>query len=252
MDGQYINDKNNIVPDNTILIVPFSEDSDGDYLNVLESLNGKPKRDWFNSHFYYCLPLTVGNQYGFIIKSLRTFEMEWDGRVDSPEDIKINFLDNNDSANQTIKSGFGSGILTIQNRFAIRTPVGINIMTIQPPNIFIPGTAAMTGVIESDNLRRDFTFNLKITVPNYKIRVNRGDAIGAFIPIKRYEVDKYSVKNIVDVFSKEVHKNELKDLAEFGRQRSQEDTGKPHQSGRKYFNGNHAFGQKFEDHQKRL
>jgi hypothetical protein len=32
----------------------------------------------------------------------------------------------------------------------------------------------------------------------------------------------------------------------------QEDKEKAHYSGRKYFNGIHAFGQKFKDHQKRV
>jgi hypothetical protein len=250
MDGQYINDSNNIIPEKTIVLVPFSQEDNFEYSDVLESLSGKMKRDWFNSHFYYCLPLTIGNQYGFIIKSTRTFDMEWDGRFDSPDDIKFTFLDEGDDKDQTVKCGFGSGIVTIQNRFVIRTPPGINIMTIQPPNMFIEGAAAMTGVIESDNLRRDFTFNLKITIPNYKIRVNKGDALGAFIPIERYSQDGYEIRLVSDLFDKEVHENELKDIAEFGRQRSSEDLSKPHQSGKKYFKGEHAFEKKFEDHQR--
>ena len=53
------------------------------------------------------------------------------------------------------------GVVTIQNRFTFRTPPDVNLMTINPPNYWIDGIQHMTGVIETDNLRRDFTFNLK-------------------------------------------------------------------------------------------
>lgn len=252
MVGPYLNDPGHEIPDNTILIVPHTVDTDGHYKEVIESLKGNIKRDWFNEHFYYCLPINIGNQYGFVIKSQRDFEMTWDGSNDKANDILFNFLDDEGENKQMIKSGFSTGVVTIQNRFALKTPPGINLMTIQPPNMYIPGCVAMTGVIETDQIRRDFTFNIKITIPNYKIRVNKGDALGAFIPIPRYFVDKFETKLITDVFDKSYHINELKDNAEFNRQRSGEDLSKPHMSGRKYFNGIHAFGESYSDHQKRM
>lgn len=251
MVGPYLNDPGHEVPENKILVVPHMTDHDGFYKDVIEPLKGKVKRDWFNEHFYYCLPINIGNQYGFIIKSQRDFEMTWDGSHDSSEDIKFNFLDQDDTK-QIIKGGFSSGVVTIQNRFALKTPPGINIMTIQPPNMFLPGCVAMTGVIETDQIRRDFTFNIKITIPNYTIKVKKGDALGAFIPVQRYFIDKFAVDLITDIFDKSYHENELYDNEELNRQRNGEDKLKTHMSGRKYFNGEHAYGQKYNDHQKRL
>lgn len=252
MVGPYLNDVGHEVPDNTILVVPHVLGSDGYYKDVLYSLKGNVKRDWFNEHFYYCLPINIGNQYGFIIKSQRDFEMIWDGSNDKADDIHINFLDNEDESKQLIKGGFSTGVVTIQNRFALKTPPGINLMTIQPPNMYIPGCVAMTGVIETDQIRRDFTFNIKITIPNFKIRVKKGDALGAFIPVPRYFVDKFDIKLITDIFDRSYHENELYDTKELNRQRNAEDKEKPHQSGRKYFNGLHAYGKKYLDHQKRV
>ena len=140
------------------------------------------------------MPLTVGNQYGFVINSLRDFEVSWDG---TDSDAIINFLNNDNQEKQIIKNGFGKGIVTIQNLFALKTPIGINIMTIQPPNLFIPGCSAMTGVIETDQIRRDFTFNFKITIPNQKITIKKGDPVGAFIPIPRYFVEKFEIGLVV-------------------------------------------------------
>jgi len=168
MVGPYLNDPGHEVPENTILVVPHSLNNDGYHKEVIESLKGNVKREWFNEHFYYCLPINIGNQYGFIIKSQRDFEMTWDGSNNKADDITFNFLDNDDSK-QVIKGGFSTGVVTIQNRFSLKTPPGINIMTIQPPNMFLPGCIAMTGVIETDQIRRDFTFNFKITIPNYTI-----------------------------------------------------------------------------------
>jgi hypothetical protein len=249
MSGKYINDKGYEVPENTILIVPHTLDHDGFYKEILKPLKGKPKRDWFNAHFYYCLPLTIGNQYGFVIESLRDFEIIWNGTEANPE---ITFLNEDNAEKQIIKNGFGSGIITIQNGFALKTPIGINLMTIQPPNMFIPGCVAMTGVIETDQIKRDFTFNIKVTVPNLKITVKKGDALGAFIPIPRYFVDNFDTKLVSDVFSKELHVNELEEVKILSNERNTIDKYKPHQSGRKYFKGINSDNTSYPDHQKKV
>ena len=251
MVGNYLNDPGHEVPDNTILVIPQDLGSDGFYKDVIFSLKGEVKREWFNEHFYYCLPINIGNQYGFIIKSTRDFSMTWDGSTRNSDDIIFEFSDY-DESKQIIKSGFAEGVVTIQNRFALKTPPGINLMTIQPPNMFLPGCIAMTGVIETDQIRRDFTFNIKITIPNYKVNVKKGDVLGAFIPIPRYFIDNFQVDLITNIFDKSYHEAELFNSNELNKQRVSEDLTKAHQSGRKYFNGLHAFGNEYVDHQKRL
>jgi len=249
MNGNYLNNPGFEVPESTILIVPHSLGNDGFHTEVLKPLKGQGKRDWFNAHFYYCLPLSIGNQYGFLIESLRDFEVEWDGTEANPI---ITFLNNDNEDKQIIKDGFGSGIVTIQNRFAIKTPIGINVMTIQPPNMFIPGCIAMTGVIETDQIKRDFTFNIKVTVPNLKITVKKGDPLGAFIPIPRHFVDGFEVKLIDDLFTKDVHENEIAESAALSHERNTQDKDNPHQSGRRYFRGVNTDGTPYPDHQRRL
>jgi hypothetical protein len=249
MNGAYLNNPGYEVPENTILIVPHSTLDDGFYKEIVVPLKGNPKRDWFNPHAYYCLPLTVGNQYGFMIKSLRDFQIIWDG---TENDAQIIFLNEDNQEKQTILNGFGSGIVTIQNRFAIKTPIGINIMTIQPPNMFIPGCVAMTGVIETDNIKRDFTFNIKMTIPNKAISVKKGDPLGAFIPIPRYFVDEFQLALISDLFPVEVHQNEITESQVLSNERQTIDVDKPHQSGRRYFKGTNSDGSKYKDHQNRV
>lgn len=248
----YINDSGHEVPNNKILVVPFDKNSDGNYKDVIQDLKGEMKRDWFNSHFYYCLPLNIGNQQGFVIKSTRDFEVYWDGRFGSHDDVHIKFLNNDNENMQRFSSSFGSGILTIQNNFALKTEPGISLMTIQPPNMFIPAAVAMTGVIETDQIRRDFTFNLKITVPNFTITVKKGDALGAFIPIKRRFMDNFEVDLIGNHFDQSFHINEIEESDALSAERIGPDLDRPHESGRRYFNGIHSTGEKYADHQKRI
>lgn len=249
MTGKFINQDGNNVPSNTIVVIPNSLDGDGSYQEVIQPMAGEVKRDWFSPHFYYCLPLNIGNQYGFVIKSLRDFDVFWDG---TENDAKITFINEDNFDKQVIKTGFTQGIITIQNYFSLKTPLGINLMTIQPPNMFIPGCSAMTGVVETDQIRRDFTFNLKITVPNIKISIRKGDPLGAFIPIPRYFVDNFKIAFVGDLFSKELHQNELNEQSSLSKERSTLDKEKPHASGRRYFNGYHTDNTKYSSHQKKL
>lgn len=245
-----MNDAGYEVPDNHILVVPHSLSipEHGHYKEVILPLAGEPKRDWFNEHFYYCLPINIGNQYGFVIKSLVDFDAIWPG---GEHDAVITILSDPEDK-QSIKAGFGSGIITIQNRFALKTPPGINLMTIQPPNMFIPTCVAMTGVIETDQIRRDFTFNLKMTLPNHTVEVRKGDPLGAFIPVPRNFVENFKVTPAVDVFPAEIVQNDIQESDVLSNERQTIDLTKPHQSGRRYFSGTHTDGTKYTDHQKRV
>jgi len=249
MSGPHINDPGYEVPENTIVVVPHTQGQTGFYEEILLPLKGESKRDWFTSHFYYCLPLTIGNQYGIAVRSAFTFEAHWPGG-EAP--AVLTFERTFDVPQQAISTHFQNGIITFQNFFALKTPPGINLMTIQPPNMFIPGCVAMTGVVETDQIRRDFTFNLKITVPNYTIKVNKGDIIGAFIPIPRYFVDKFEVSLVTDLFDADLHLNETKESKLLGIERSTTDKEKNHLAGRRYFKGLHSDNTPYTDHQKTI
>ena len=247
MSSPHINDPGYEVPENTIVVVPHAPGQTGFYKEILLPLKGESKRDWFTAHFYYCLPLTIGNQYGIAVRSAFTFEATWPGG-EAP--AVITFEPNSDIPQQVVSTHFNNGVITFQNFFALKTPPGINLMTIQPPNMFIPGCVAMTGVVETDQIRRDFTFNLKITVPNYKVKVNKGDIIGAFIPVPRYFVDKFEVSLVTDLFNADLHLNETKEAKLLGIERSTTDKEKNHMAGRRYFKGLHSDETPYTDHQK--
>jgi hypothetical protein len=248
-NDKYINEDDNVVPKNTIVIVCGTNDPN--YINekhkeIIEDFRENPKRERFQHHHYYCLPLVIGNQYGFGIKSLYDFTAIWNGE-DGPNSIDIT-IKNKHGDPQIISSHFGHGIITVSNYFSLRTEPGMNLMVMPPPNYFIPNLVSMTAVVEADNIRRDFTFNLQIVEPNKKVIVKKGDVLAAFMPIQRYFIDNFSIKPVGEIFNNQTIQKEIKDMSELGRQRDKEDPPGP-PFGRKYFKGIHAFGEKFKDHQ---
>ena len=256
MKKTYINDLGHEVPENKILLIPhlglLHEENRDVFLNIVKPLKGKVKRDWFDKSFYHCLPLVIGNQYGFAIHAAYDFEATWDGN--SGKDGRVTIVTENSEylEAQIIEDNFGYGIITISHKFGFKTPPGINLMTIQPPNYYTPGIVAMTGVIETDQLRRDFSFNLKLTDPNRLVSFKRGDVLAAFIPIPRYFIDSFELGFASEHFSPEILNNEFSDQMELNRQRNDEDLEKSFNAGKKYFNGEHASGCPYTDHQKRI
>ena len=89
MSKHYINDPGYEVPENKILLVPhlgsLEEENVPAYLDIVKSLKGEIKRDWFSNYFYYCLPLSIGNQYGFTIHSNFDFDAKKYDDLEAPE-----------------------------------------------------------------------------------------------------------------------------------------------------------------------
>jgi hypothetical protein len=246
------------IPNNTIVAISHDKKwQTKEYLNsIFGSLRGQFKREWFVPHAYYCLPLFMGNQYGFVLKSYWNFEAEWNGG-DKPEDVSINILDDKNKYNwekplQSVKPHFGMGTFTIQTTFTLRTPPGVNLITINTPNNYIDGLYCMTGVIETDNLRRDFSFNTRITRPNYKIKVKKGDILGCVLPYPRHFIDQFEIMAANEIFEEKIIEEERKCGKDFGEERSQKDKHKPRGNGRRYYNGEDIYGNKFCDHQTKL
>jgi hypothetical protein len=248
-----INDGINNVPDNTIAIFKDLSANAFDLKNIDTIL--KPldkKRDWFAPQFYRCLPLTIGNQYGFSISAQYDFAFEWDGGFD-PGSVKFFFDDPIDKIKHMqpmLESHFGCGVITVNPPFTLRTPPGINLMTINPPNYIIPNVTVMTGVVETDNLRRNFTFNLKVQMPNIRVKVQAGAPLAAFIPIPRYFVDGFLLKNSEEIFSESLILEEEQAANDALQYRIEVEPNLPGSSGRHYFRGVDVYGNNFPDHQK--
>ena len=248
-----INDGINDVPDKTIAIFtsPKKYNKDLTQNRILDMVK-KPnkKRDWFSPRFYRCLPLTIGNQYGFTVSSEFEVGFEWNGG-DNPEDTRIFINETIDNSFYPgMNSNFGHGIVTIDPPFFFRTPPGVNLMTVNPPNYIIPNVTVMTGVVETDNLRRNFTFNLKVQMPNIRVTVPAGYPLAAFMPIPRYYCDEFNLDFAENIFSKEIIDEEIKADNDAGMYREKIESNSKDRVGKHYMQGIDVYGNKFKDHQK--
>jgi hypothetical protein len=237
------------VPDHRILALPYDDHYAGLQDAVFLPLRGQHKRDWFSKHAYLCLPLVIGNQYGFAVKSLFHATFLWNGGPE-PADTTIT-VHNTEEADafgglQLLASQFGLGIVTVQTAFALRAPPEVNLMTLQPPNAFIDGLQNLTGVVEADNLRRDFTFNLKITRPDHPIEIKVGDLLAAVLPIPRGFVEKFEMVDAYEAVSPDTVALEQQTARDFGREREEVDAKNKRGVGRRYFKGEDVYGQRFE------
>tara|TARA_B100000214_G_scaffold5112_1_gene3815 strand:+ start:8251 stop:9594 length:1344 start_codon:yes stop_codon:yes gene_type:complete len=235
------------VPAGHIAVLTEHPDHHKTLPDILHSFKGNVKRDWFVKHAYHCLPLVIGNQYGIGIRSMSEFRATWNGGP-KQNDVVVEFEDKMHE-HQKIEAHFGMGTVTIQNRFNFMTPPGVNLMTINPPNHWIDGVQHMTGVIETDNLRRDFTFNLKLTRPGHTVHVKKGEFIGCVIPIPRYFVDSFEWKVAEELFRTEDVWKGRKAKSDFGLERRFEDPDKPNRNGLRYRKGVDIYGNEFPDHQ---
>lgn len=262
---KYINEEGNDVPENNIVFYPkdkvLAKQMGWDINDVIEPLAGKKTRDFFLDWAYYCLPLTIANQYGFVVKAAIDFSLFWPGGdapvyVDTKNKQVVNQI--TDSV-QEYFTNFKMGILSIENSFILRTPPKTNLMIMPVPNHFIQGVHVMSGVVEADNLRRSFTFNLKVTNPGVKIHIKKGDWLAAFMPIPRYYVDAFSMTNFKDVFDEETYSLEKASMDKLSYERQVGDKEMYENKrielsgmGRRYFKGLFPNDKPFRDHQRKI
>jgi len=244
-----MDESKNLIPDNTIVIFTHSDE----YLTQEQtrSLIGRPpkKRDWFTPHFYRCLPLSIANQYGFQIVAPFSFNAIWNGS-DLNDGIQFTFFESSESLIKkppVVRSHFGHGIITFEPPWQFRTPNGVNLMTINPPNSIINNITVMSGVIETDNLQRDFTFNLKIQEPNRLVSIKAGQPIVTLLPIPRYFQDKFKLEFAEDVLPEEQIIPELQHWHDASIARTNDYI--ENKVGLHYMKGINIYDEPFEDHQ---
>jgi hypothetical protein len=212
---------------------------------IFRSMKNNKKRDWFTTdHIYHCPPVVLGNQLGFLVVSEVDMYVNWNGGQ-SVKDLHIDFCEK--PITQLISSHFGMGTVTFQNRFQIRTSEKVNIIIVHPINYVLDYTC-MGAYIETDNLRRDFTFNIRINKPG-TFKISKGDPIGLMIPSQRHYIDSFNIKHVEDEI---IVQNERNAAVVLGRERAERDLKYEGGIGKRYYSGQDGWGQEFKDHQKKL
>lgn len=247
------------VPDKTIAFVPVIPKSGTEAFDIstistfLKPLNETHKRDWFTSHFYKCLPLSIANMQGLAFSSPFSFDVFWNGG-NKTEDLTFKFYDDSGISNITTKnhvsfnSEFGHGIFTAHFPLILKTPPGVNLMTIAPPNYPLAGISPMSGVVEADNLTFTFTLNFKVDIPNVLLKIQKNYPIMGIIPIPRYYCDSFKLVNAYDIFDKDKIEEQRQMANEQAISRDLQNKYNKKADGR-YFRGVDIRDNKFIDHQ---
>jgi hypothetical protein len=143
------------------------------------------RRDWMDAthqrYAYRCLPLSIANAYGWVIRCGGGFEVEWNGG-NAAEDVQVFPVGDGPVK---AEGHFGYGIVTISPQAMFRTEPGQNLWVSGPPNSFKDGIQPLSAVVETDWMPYSFTMNWKVTRPNQRLRFEKGEPYCFLFPVQR-------------------------------------------------------------------
>jgi hypothetical protein len=144
-----------------------------------------PRRSWMDQteerYAYRCLPLTMGNQFGWELLCPAACEVLWTGGR-SVHSLQIVRLD--DGTGELPYSHFGHGVLTFNPRYLFRTDAPFQMYVTGPPNTPKDGIAPLTGMVETDWLPFGFTMNWQFTRPGVPVRFEKDEPFCHFFPVQ--------------------------------------------------------------------
>jgi len=155
-----------------------------------------PNRDWMDAtperFIYRCLPLSIGNSYGWHVLCSVDFSAYWDGSTDV-SGVKVHVSRGQNSSEYPV-SIFGQGVLTFHVPGIFRTSPNWNLYVTGPTNFIRDGIAPLTGIVESDWSIFTFTMNYRFTRINHYVEFKSGDPIANIFPIRRNEIENIRPK----------------------------------------------------------
>ena len=143
-------------------------------------------RDWMDAtdqrYAYRCLPMTLANRGGWVIRNPFDFRATWDGG-DVKSSIQIEYL--NGVRDMRVMSYFGYGVITFGLPYLFRTPQDVNLWVKGPANHIKDGVQPLEGIVETDWAPGTFTMNWKLTRPNAPVEFSKGEPICMIVPVPR-------------------------------------------------------------------
>lgn len=212
------------------------------------------ERDWMNRHGhrhpYRCLPLAIGNCYGWQILLRGSVKATWNGGT-TKADVVVE-----SSIPHVATSNFTRGIVTFDVPIVFRTEPGYQLMVTGPTNEFKDGASPMTAIIESEWLSYTFTMNYQLTRPGVSVLWEKDEPFCqvAVVPALIQESVEPEWRRIQDDPKTAEELRLLSDLR--GEFRSRQDRGDPEankQGWQKlYFRGEHPDGSVEQTHQTKM
>ena len=131
---------------------------------------------------YRCLPLSIANQAGWVIRSPHSFRATWTGG-DEGSCTRLEPFDGVDPRfDMHIKTNFGTGIVSFAMPWIFRTPPDYGLMVRGPVNTVRKNAAPLEGMVETDWAPYTFTMNWKIVQPHIRVEFRREEPICMITP----------------------------------------------------------------------
>ncbi len=180
---------------------PFGEPS------VFPITPASVKRQWMDDtmgHAYYCLPLKVANQYGWVVHAPFRFRATWSGGNDNSTVIVEKFNTPEDPV-VVIEGHFHYGTLTISTDFLIKTPPGVSTYMRGTTNSHKHGFHPLDAIVETDWLPFHAPMSYRFTEPG-SVEFERGEPLFMFFPIERDYIESFELS-----FKSMEHNQELQE-----------------------------------------
>lgn len=123
-----------------------------------------------------CLPLTVANQAGWVVRLPFGVRASWNGEQ-QPGSMQIEVQEEAHPARNCVNDHFGAGVLTFSIPYLFRTPPGIGLLVRGAPNFWVDGAHPLEGLVETDWATATFTMNWRLTAPHRWVEFRAGDPI---------------------------------------------------------------------------
>ena len=145
------------------------------------------QRDWMHDTIgkaaLRCLPLTIANQAGWVVRSPCTFKAKWTARKAEPSSLVVSFPEKKDEVYAShIKTNFGLGVITMVLPWMFRTSPGYGLWVHGPVNHLRGDAIPLQGLVETDWLPSPFTMNWKILKPKIDVWFKKGDPLCMLTP----------------------------------------------------------------------
>ena len=149
--------------------------------NALPIVSANVKRDIMDnsSHkfAYRCLPMIIGNSYGWEIQSNSEFIVKYDGGtgVDSIQVLRV-------SGNNFPESHFGNGVFTWHPGYLFKTEYPYGLYVTGKPNTEASSAIPLTAIVETYWLPFTFTMNWTFTQKGL-FHMKPGDTVCQIFPV---------------------------------------------------------------------
>ena len=145
------------------------------------------RRDWMDQTqgkaANRCLPLTMANQAGWVIRCPVRFKATWNGKTE-PAGTTLEFPEQEKLYAPQITKYFGSGIITFSLPWLFRTSEPYGMLVRGPTNFFMQDVAPLDGLVETNWAPYTFTMNWKIMKPRTAVWFRKGDPICMIVPFQ--------------------------------------------------------------------